>query len=133
MKNKISFRVIYKDTDAEGVVYYANYLGWLEAGRTELIRDLGLSLSELKKKENIVFAIKDIFCEYFKPAVYDDEVVVETEISEVKPVRIIFDQKIIRKKDSELLTKAKVTSFAIDIKTFKPLPIPEHFKKKLLD
>ncbi|HTY13424.1 MAG TPA: YbgC/FadM family acyl-CoA thioesterase [Candidatus Omnitrophota bacterium] len=130
-KNRTEFRVIYRDTDAEGVVYYANYLAWFEAGRSELIRALGISLPELKKKENIVFAIKDVFCEYLRPARYDDEIVVETEISEVMPVRIVFEQQIRRKVSSELLTKAKVTAFPIDLKTFRPVPIPKELKEKL--
>ncbi len=132
MKSTLTFRVIYRDTDAEGVVYYANYLAWLEAGRTELIRTLGFSLTELKKKHNLVFAVKDIFCEYFSPAVYDDEIIVETRIGELKPVRVIFEQKILRKSDSKVLAGAKVTAIPIDIKSFKPIRIPENLKNKIL-
>lgn len=132
MKNKLNFRVIYRDTDAEGVVYYGNYLAWLEAGRTELIRELGFSLTELKKKHNLVFAVKDIFCEYLSPAFYDDEIVVETRINELKPIRVIFEQKILRKTDSKILAVAKVTAIPIDIKSFKPIRIPEDLKSKIL-
>ena len=109
MKNTLTFRVIYRDTDAEGVVYYANYLGWFEAGRGELVRDLGISLTDLKEKHDLVFAVRDVFCEYLKPARYDEEILVETEISEVKTARIIFSQKILRKSDKMELVRAKVT------------------------
>ena len=131
MKNTLNFRVIYKDTDAEGVVYYANYLGWFEAGRTELIRNLGISLIDLKNTENIVFAVKDIFCEYIKPALYDDELIVETEIIENKSASMIFEHHIIRKSDKVLLTKAKATLVALNIKTMKPARIPEKFLNKI--
>jgi acyl-CoA thioester hydrolase len=131
MKNTLTFRVIYRDTDAEGVVYYANYLGWFEAGRGELIRDLGISLKKLKDEDNLVFAVRDIFCEYLKPARYDEEILVETDISELKTARIIFSQKILRKSDKAELVRAKITLFPINIKTFKPLAIPDSLRSKL--
>ncbi len=131
MKNRTTFRVIYKDTDAEGVVYYANYLGWFEAGRGELLREHNISLTDLKNKENLVFAVRDLQCEYLKPAVYDDEIIVETEIANLSPARIVFSQKIIRKKDSEILTQATTTLFPINLKTFKPTRMPESVSRQI--
>ena len=123
--------MIYKDTDAEGVVYYANYFGWFEAGRTELLRENNISLIDLKNKENIVFAVKDLQCEYLKPAVYDDEIVVETEIADLSPARIVFSQKIIRKKDAEVLTQAKTILYPINLKTFRLTRIPESVSRQI--
>lgn len=128
MQNILDFKVYYKDTDAEGVVYYANYLGWLEAGRCELIEQMGFSLKKLKEEQNLVFAIRDVHCEYLKPARLLDQVQVITEIAEVKPARIIFKQKVVRKSDQQLLLEAEVTAFPIDLKNFKPVRVPDGLK-----
>lgn len=128
MKNLITVRPIYKDTDAEGVVYYANYLGYFEQGRTEYIRDLGLSLKEYKQK-GIVFAVEHVDCNYNAPAFYDDELIIETEIEKVTGARIVFLQKAI--KDNRPLVTAKTTLFSLDIKTFRPIRMPEELLNKL--
>jgi len=128
MQNILDFKVYYKDTDAEGVVYYANYLGWLEAGRCELLEQMGFSLKKLKEEQNLVFAIKDVHCEYLRPARLMDKVQVITEIAEVKPARIIFKQKVVKKSDQQLLLEAEVTAFPIDLKNFKPVRIPKDLK-----
>lgn len=128
MKNTITFKVYYKDTDAEGVVYYANYLEWFEIGRTELIKDMGISLPEIKDKHAIVFAVKDVFCEYLKPAKYGDEIILETFICQATPARITFKQLVKKNGNQELLTQAKVTLVALNINTLKPTRIPAQFK-----
>lgn len=126
MKNTVDFKVYYKDTDAEGVVYYANYLGWFEAGRCELLEQIGISLNILKAEKNIVFAVKNVNCEYLKAARLGDEVTVETIIKESGPVRIIFAQKV--RKDSEVLCQAETTLFPIDMNSFRPTKIPQEIK-----
>lgn len=126
----MDFKVYYKDTDAEGVVYYANYLGWLEAGRCELLEQMGFSLKKLKDEQNLVFAIKDVHCEYLRPARLMDKVQVITEIAEVKPARVIFKQNVVRQDDQEVLVEAQVTAFPIDMGSFKPVRVPEELKQK---
>lgn len=126
MENNLRVKVYYKDTDAEGVAYYATYLGWFEMGRTELIRELGISLKDLKKEKYIVFAVREVHIKYLFPAQYDDEILINTKISEVTGATIKFDQKIYRKK--ELLCDAKVILFALDIKKMKPVKIPKEVK-----
>lgn len=128
MKHHISIRPIYKDTDAEGVVYYGNYFGYFEQGRTEFIRQLGFSLKELKQK-GIVFAVEHVDCNYNSPAFYDDELVIETEIEKTTGARIVFLQKVIR--DNRPLVVAHITLFALDIKTFRPMRIPIELLDKL--
>ena len=128
MKNHITVRPIYWDTDAEGVVYYANYLGYFEQGRTEYIRQLGLSLKDLKQR-GIVFSVEHVDCSYNSPAFYDDELIVETEIEKTTGARIIFLQKVIR--DNRPLVTAHITLFALDIKTFRPMRIPQELLDKI--
>ena len=128
MKSTQIIRPIYKDTDAEGVVYYANYLGYFEQGRTEFIRGLGISLKEYKQK-GIVFAVEHVDCNYNSPAFYDDELIIETEVEKSTGARLIFFQRVLR--DNQPLVTARITLFALDIKTFRPLRIPLELLEKL--
>ncbi len=123
MKHSYTYRVIYQDTDAEGVVYYANYLGFFERGRTELLRQKGLDLKEIKAKTGIVFAISNVNCDYKAPALYDDELEITTEILETSAVRIVFKQEV--RRGQQLLVSAKVTACSIDLKNFRAARIPD--------
>ncbi len=129
MKHSFTYRVIYQDTDAEGVVYYANYLGYFERGRTELLRQKGVNLKEIKTKTGIVFAIANVNCDYKAPALYDDELKITTEICETSAVRIVFRQEVQR--GSQLLVSALVTACSIDLKSFRPTRIPAEIVKQL--
>jgi acyl-CoA thioester hydrolase len=122
MEHQFTHRVIYQDTDAEGVVYYANYLGLFERGRTELLRQRGISLRTLKEKQGIVFAVTRVECDYHAPAVYDDELTVSTEIAETTPARVIFQQQVLR--GSKALVSAKTTLCALNVKRFRPVRLP---------
>jgi len=119
-------RIIYADTDAEGVVYYANYLKFFERGRDEFIRKMGFSLKNLKQEKGLLFAVDNVECKYHAPARFDDELIITTEIAETTGVRIIFEQKALR--ENNLLVFAKISVFALDAKTFKPLRLPSEFK-----
>jgi acyl-CoA thioester hydrolase len=122
MKHHFNYRVIYRDTDAEGVVYYANYLGFFERGRVELLEKMKVDLKEVKDKEGIVFAITRVECDYRSPAVIFDEITVSTEIQEASPARIIFRQEVLRGKDT--LVSAIITACALSLKDFKPTRLP---------
>ncbi|MGI6601449.1 MAG: acyl-CoA thioesterase [Dethiobacteria bacterium] len=93
--NKTDIRVRYKDTDAMGIVYYANYLVWFEVGRTEWIRSLGLSYRDLEKGGLFLPVIK-ASCDYKAPAHYDDELTVITWLESIRPVRLTFSYEIRR-------------------------------------
>ncbi len=129
MKHSFTYRVIYRDTDAEGVVYYANYLAFFERGRTELLRQKGLNLKEIKSRTGIVFAIANVSCDYKAPALYDDELEITTEICDTSAVRIVFKQEAYRGK--QLLVTAKITACSIDLKSFRPVRIPDEVVKQL--
>ncbi len=129
MKHQFKHRVIYQDTDAEGVVYYANYLGYFERGRTELIRNLGISLKQLKEEKGVVFAVVKVECHYQSPAFYDDEITIETEINELTNASITFNQKAICR--DRILVSARTTLVALDIKKLKPRRLPEELINKI--
>ena len=129
MKHQFKQRIIYKDTDAEGVVYYANYLGFFERGRMELLKDMGVSLKDLREQKGIAFAITKVECDYHAPALLDDEIMVTTEILETTSATILFKQEALR--EEKLLVSAKINACAISLKTFKPARLPQELSSLL--
>jgi acyl-CoA thioester hydrolase len=77
------FRVRYAETDQMGMVYYANYLIWMEVGRSDFCRQCGFSYSDLEREEKAYLAVAEALCRYRAPARYDDEILVETEMTRV--------------------------------------------------
>ena len=90
----MKIRVYYEDTDAGGIVYYANYFKFTERGRTELLRDLGVSQSEILKKYDIKFIVHSVSMKYSNPAFLDDQLTVETKINNLKKASVDFNQNI---------------------------------------
>ncbi|MFV0293580.1 MAG: tol-pal system-associated acyl-CoA thioesterase [Paracoccus sp. (in: a-proteobacteria)] len=107
MMHLLSVRVYYEDTDLAGIVYYANYLRFIERARTEWIRGLGIDQSRLKAEQGAVFAVRRVEADYLLPAVFDDELTVTTSIARMTPARLELDQQVIR--DQAVLFTAKVT------------------------
>ena len=101
-------RVYYADTDAGGVVYYANYLRWLEMARFEFLERLGLSVTEYAR-QGFVFAVARLEIDYRTPAVLGDEVEVETQVEGVRRVRFILKQHVKRCADGQELVAATLT------------------------
>jgi len=100
------FRIYYEDTDASGRVYHANYLKFLERGRTDLIYKTMYTHETLLEKFKILFVVKECSLEFKKPAFFEDTIKVISKIDELSRVKIKFNQKIYR--DSELLVQAKI-------------------------
>ncbi len=96
MNHSFSLRVYYEDTDLAGIVYYANYLKFIERARTEWVRMLGIDQARLKAQGGIVFAVRRIEADYLRPARFDDELVVETRQVAVSGARIVLKQDITR-------------------------------------
>ena len=108
--NKI--RVYYEDTDASGRVYHANYLKYLERGRSNLIYKSKYNHQELLKKFNIIFVVKSLNINYLKPAFFEDIIEVQTSLKLLSRVKLNFNQKIIR--NNELLVDAEVIVIPIN-------------------
>ena len=128
--HKVEHRVIYGDTDAGQVVYYANYFRWFESGRRELFRSLKINYIDLDKK-GIITPVVEAHCNYFHPARYDDVVVIETRISDVKEKSIKFDYKIFRKEDRKLLATGHTINVFVDKKKMKSMKIPDDLRKNI--
>lgn len=104
-------RVYYEDTDLAGIVYYANYLKFIERARTEWVRERGVDQSRLKEGHGIVFAVRRVEADYLSPARFGDDLVVETCLSSQSGARIALVQNVLR--DGETLFVAKVTLVAL--------------------
>jgi len=107
------FRVYYEDTDASGRVYHANYLKYLERGRSNLIYQSKYNHQELLKKFNIIFVVKNLNINYLRPAFFEDILEVQTSINQLSRVKLNFNQKIFR--NTELLVDAEVIVIPVSI------------------
>jgi len=96
---RCEIRVIYGDTDQMGVVYYANYLRWFEAGRTEFLRAKGLSYSDFEAHEKLILPVVEVGVSYRQPARYDDLVAVETRLAEARRASARFEYDVRRGPD----------------------------------
>ncbi|HVN66727.1 MAG TPA: thioesterase family protein, partial [Candidatus Sulfotelmatobacter sp.] len=105
----------------------ANYLGLFERGRTELLRQRGISVKEFKEKKGLLFAVTKVDCDYYAPAGYDDELTITTEIAGVTPARVTFAQQVI--KGDKVLVAARITLCALSVKNFHPVRLPLEFSR----
>lgn len=124
----LNLRVYYEDTDAAGIVYYANYFRFIERGRTELLRALGHDQNALMK-EGIAFAVRSASAEFLKPARLDDLLTIETTVAELGRAQVTFAQRILR--DTEVLLDAKIRVVCIDPVRGKPVPMPRPIHDQL--
>lgn len=121
-------RVSYRDTDQMGVVYYANYLAWFEAARTELLRAHGITYRVIEKERRLALPAVEVHCKYKAPARYDDIVAVTTKISEMKNTSLRFEYEVYNKETKELLATASSTHVFID-ENRRPVRIPDDIRK----
>ncbi|MDR9484105.1 MULTISPECIES: tol-pal system-associated acyl-CoA thioesterase [Sediminimonas] len=110
MTHRLPVRVYYEDTDMAGIVYYANYLRYIERARSDWVRGLGIDQNRMKD-DGIVFAVRRVEADYLAPARLDDELIVATETVQVTAARLVMDQKVWR--GTDLLFQALVTVVAI--------------------
>lgn len=129
--HEIKTRIRYQETDQMGIVYYANFFVYFEMGRTEYLRDLGLPYAELEN-EHIYFPVTETYCRFRSPAQYDDVLIIQTWVSELKHATVQFSYKIIREGDNNLIAEGFTKLACLNIHR-KPTPVPEKLKKLLQD
>jgi acyl-CoA thioester hydrolase len=105
--HKLKIRVYYEDTDMAGIVYYANYLRFIERGRSEWVAELGIDQLALKENEGLVFVVRRVEADYLAPAKMGDDLVVETETMQSTGVRWVLNQRV--KRGADVLFQAVVT------------------------
>ena len=123
--HSMNIRVYYEDTDLGGVVYYANYLRFIERARSEWIRGLGIDQIKMRDEEEAIFVVTKIKADYLSPAHFDDIITVDTKIKVVSPVRAYFYQNIFR--EEKVIFKAEVCVTCTS-NSGKVLSLPEKIK-----
>jgi acyl-CoA thioester hydrolase len=126
--HRFAIRVYYEDTDAIGIVYYANYLKYAERGRTELMRESGSNHRQMVETFDAAFAVSRCEVDYLKPARLDDQLTVETRVLEIGAAVILLDQRILR--DQELLVRLKIRIACLN-RNGRPLRLPEPVRAAL--
>ncbi|PIE08816.1 MAG: tol-pal system-associated acyl-CoA thioesterase [Rhodobacterales bacterium] len=111
MTDTLSLRVYYEDTDLAGIVYYANYLKFIERGRTEYVRARGIDQAALMREAGLVFAVRRVEADYLAPARFGDDLEVETGVEAVKGASLVMLQRVCRA--GEVLFSARVVLVAI--------------------
>lgn len=127
MTHRFRLRVYYEDTDFGGIVYYANYLKFIERARSEWVRELGLDQRAMKAEAGTVFAVRRIAAEYLSPARFDDLLDVETEVLSARPARMTLRQRVLR--DGAVLFDAEVELVAIG-PSGRPVRLPEALRAR---
>lgn len=128
---RLPLRVYYEDTDAGGVVYYANYLKFMERARTEWLRSLGFEQDELMRDPGVVFAVRSCSLEFLKPARFNDRLDVNLSVAKSGRASLTVVQQILR--GSETLCEGTVRIACLDAQRFMPVPIPAPIVARLPD
>jgi len=123
--------VYYEDTDVGGVVYYANYLKFMERARTEYLRQLGFEQDELISDAGIIFAVREVQVDYRLPARFNDALNVSAKINWVKRASLEFDQSIVLADTQQLLCSGRVRLACLRADELKATPIPNPLKEAL--
>ena len=129
MTGETTIRVRYAETDQMGVVYHSNFIIWFEVGRVELLRQMGFSYKEMEQQDDCHIAVVDVRCRYKAPARYDEQIVVRTELKNLRDSLLHFGYKVVRAVDGELLAEGETTHIVVD-GNFVKRPLPENLSAK---
>ena len=128
-------RVYWEDTDAGGIVYYANYLRFMERARTEWLRSRGIEQAQLQREQGLVFVVVNAESHFQRPARYGDLLQVTCEIEKWTKVSLMFKQDVMRANDDshemELLVTGRVRVACVDAAKFRPRALPESVVREM--
>jgi acyl-CoA thioester hydrolase len=122
-------RVYYEDTDAGGVVFYANYLKFFERARTEMLRAMGYEQDELIANEGIIFVVRSVQVDYLRSARFNEQIQVSAEVTFAKKASLTFEQMITRGDD--VLCTSIIRIACLDANSMRPKAIPENLLELL--
>ena len=129
--HEMKMRMLYADTDKAGVVYYANYLRFFEAGRTEYFRGLGKSYADFEAM-GILLTVTEAHLRYLGPAAYDDLITIRAWITRVRRTRIDFAYEVLAESGRKLC-EGSTTLGCIDAQTLRPKPLPDEMTAMVED
>ncbi len=125
-------RVYWEDTDAGGIVYYANYMKFMERARTEWLRAIGIDQVRLKEEHGLIFVVVDVEAHYRKPARYGDMLQVTCRVRETTRASITLDQEVYRDAGGgELLLEGQVRAACLNALKYRPRPLPAELWKQM--
>ena len=127
---EVKLRVRYAETDKMGVVYHSNFLVWMEIGRVELMRSLGFDYKQMELQDDCHLPVVDVRCRYKSPAYYDEEIVVRTELLNLRGSLIHFGYEILRERDRCILAEGETTHLVVNSKMEKRT-LPERYRVAL--
>ena len=119
-----SVRVYYEDTDAGGVVFYANYLKFMERARTEWLRDMGYEQDTMMQRDGIIFAVRKLVISYLRPAYFNELLNVRTRVIKSTKVSLLFEQNVINQADVTIC-EAECKIVSIDSHNMKIKAMPD--------
>ena len=126
----MSIRVYYEDTDSGGIVYYANYLKFMERARTEFLRELGFEQNQLRLHSKRLFVVKSVSVNYLQPATFDTLLDVTARIGELQRASLTFMQQVrLAERPSDVVCEGQVRLACIHADTRKPVSIPTEIKE----
>ncbi len=128
MSHKFAIRVYYEDTDMGGIVYHANYLKYIERARSDWVKTLGIDQNTMRQVDGLIFAVRRVEAEYLAPALYDDELEVETTTQSVTGARLVMDQMV--RRGADLLFTAQITIVCIT-QAGQPARLPANIRRML--
>lgn len=126
--HRFGLRVYYEDTDLAGIVYYANYLKFIERGRSEWVRLIGVDQGRLRAQNGLVFAVRRVEADYLRPAVFDDVLTVTTELVELGGARIELDQGVWRGEEKLFVARVVLVCVGPDLRAAR---IPDEVRTAL--
>ena len=129
--SELSVRVYYEDTDSGGVVYYANYLKFIERGRSEYLRELGFEQDELIATDRVIFAVRSVSADYLLPAKFNDLLTVDTQLEKLGKASLSFSQKILKSEQNQVLFRAQISVACLRADSFKPCAIPKRILERI--
>jgi acyl-CoA thioester hydrolase len=122
---ELPIRVYYEDTDAQGVVYYANYFRFMERARTEWLRSLGVDMLRLQEEERRIFVVAEVNAKFLQPARLSDNLIVTARLADLSRVAFDIEQRIYRNStDGDLLISGMVKAAYLDADTMRPKRVP---------
>ncbi len=125
----LKVRVYYEDTDAGGIVYYVNYLKFMERARTEFLRTLGVSQQQMAADEGVLFVVHSLDAQYLAPARLDDELTVSARVVQQKRASFDFEQEV--RRAGQVLCRARVRIACVRGARMRPCPVPESISAQI--
>jgi acyl-CoA thioester hydrolase len=130
LSHQTRLRVRYAETDQMGVVYYANYLVWMEVGRVELVRALGFPYKDLEQGEGLYLSVIDAQCRYIYPARYDQEILIETTVVKATSRTVEFGYRISSADPERILAEGSTRHMWLN-RDWRPTSLPERYRAAL--